>query len=93
MSANGRVKPDDDHGNWTGETVSYRTSPDGTFESSPGRQRNSHITKPGPSNDPKTSVAINQDRPWSTVLPLAGPSWRPVCTSHYRLSKHAGMHR
>jgi YD repeat-containing protein len=29
----------DEHGNWTEETVSYRSNPDGVFESSPGRQR------------------------------------------------------
>jgi hypothetical protein len=29
----------DDHGNWTEELVSYRSSPDGTFESSTLRQR------------------------------------------------------
>jgi YD repeat-containing protein len=29
----------DEHGNWTEETVSQRSSPDGVFESSPGRQR------------------------------------------------------
>ena len=29
----------DDQGNWTVETISYRSSPDGAFGSSPGRQR------------------------------------------------------
>lgn len=29
----------DDHGNWTEETMSYRSAPDSAFESSPGRQR------------------------------------------------------
>jgi hypothetical protein len=34
--------PYDDRGNWTEETVSYRSSADGTFQSSTGRRR--HLT-------------------------------------------------